>query len=190
MNIFQFDALIHPDFLLRERMYQNMHPTQVELHNRWGKRFQEIADDPTTALLYYSSYNKLEFDGQTIPKNKILFPLEKKRIELLNELLGDRFINFNSGDFPYKPLLMRIFEQRGFLFTPAETTLRVYGEIYEACVNLNENSWGAELKKALGIPESNYHPDPELSLIHPQVLTIESWQASKEGGGIPIEKGL
>lgn len=135
MNISHFDALIHPDYVMRERLYYSRHPIQEELNKKWDLRFEEIAQDTSTALIYYSEYSKYDFREGAIPKNRKLFPVEQLRITKLKEALGDRFVHYLNGDFPYKPVLTKSFQDQGLLYIPSETTLKVYGEIYEACVS-------------------------------------------------------
>ena len=179
-NILQFDTLIHPDFLQRERLYKDRHPIQEQLHKRWEERFGEIANDPTKALIYFSTYHPYEFAGRTIPKNRPLLEEELARIALLSDLLNHRFVRYNSNDFPVAQDLHELFEKQGLTYNPAETKLHAYGEIYEACVT-GQGSWGKRLKSELQIPDEMYIPDEKLSLTLEQVRSIEAWHRSPEG---------
>lgn len=181
MQIKQFDILVHPDFYQMDSPDSPLHKRQVELHETWDRRVENLQREQGTAMLYFSNLERGELEqGLHEGANALENPAKQhdiSRIQRYQEQLGNRFMLFSKLDLPNRDELQRVFSERGIQFQPDTTRIYPYGEAFEACVP----AWGWHIKEELGVPDTQYDLYTEsMSLTFADSHEINQWRREQE----------
>lgn len=175
MQINQIDVLIHPDYYQMGVSYLPLHERQLELRTIWNKRIESIVENKESILLHFSYLSRKRlFSGladTTIIENKIELN-EVERVKNCLKTLGKRFIPFGFLAIPDEDDFKELFKVHNLTYNPNETKVKVYGEIFEVCVQ----AWGYQTRLALGIPKSNIEYSAEYSLTNKDCREIDNWR--------------
>lgn len=162
--ITHFEALVHPDYNLMWSETPVLTPEHVLRRHAWDQRVEEIAQNPQAVLLYFSCFLQSQELKYYLIKDRSssVYLEESDRIRKYKEKLQERFFSFAGNQYPSAATLERLLQSRGFFHAQVGTTLTVYGEYYDSCVN----QWGTRLKTVLGLAGENYAILPRLSLAY------------------------
>jgi hypothetical protein len=157
IEITQIDALIHPDYLLMGRIQGiTLHPRQQELREAWDQRVLDIANNPNSAMLYFSCLNNPSYPRELLPDDSNideLIEFDRMRMNRYADILGRRFIGLERTNLPDQKNVTEGLAKRGLNCKGSHVDLYSYGELYEACVM----AWNKGVKLALGIPDERCH---------------------------------
>jgi len=162
-TINQIDALVHPDYSLKGSDRPILTMDQIRRRHKWMERAQVLARNPKAILIYSSVFLYAKEGDSTLhsaPGRGQTHKEDEKRIGEMQKLLGDRFFLLPGIPLPDGEKLIGEFNSRRFTYHPNHTTLDVYGEWYNVCVN----SWYVHLQQALSIPYQQIRRLPDLSL--------------------------
>lgn len=143
------DIAVHPFFVGRFQPELYRTPFYRDLINRWNGRFQELAQDSGSILVYFSILDSIKIANPRQIQNEAL---ELARIRALQARLGNRMIAFEDGRFSACDLLLSRLAERHVLWIPREVTISAYGEYTDGCVKL----WGDRVKTLLGAGGRNF----------------------------------
>lgn len=177
MLIKRIDILVHPDYYQMGVSYLPLHERQLELRTIWNKRLETIIENKESILIHFSYLSRKRLfsglaDTSTI-ENKIELN-EVERVKNCLNTLGKRFIPFGFLEIPGEDEFKEIFKAHDITYNPSETKIKVYGEIFEVCVE----AWGYQTGLALSIPKSNIEYCSEYSLTYSDCGEIDNWRFS------------
>ena len=175
MNIRSIDVIVHPNFYQMTVPYLPLHKRQLELVSIWDRRFNELADQEDTILIYLSflsdeklsnGLNDVKMLDNKVEQDEIL------TIRKLQAVLSKRLIVYGWTLVISEESIVGALKSRGFSYVSEDVNISVYGEVLEVCVA----SWASYLACILRIPEYNIHIDPIESLSNQECTMIDKWR--------------
>lgn len=178
MLIKQIDILVHPDYFQMMVPHFTLHERQLDLREKWERRFDYLKERKDALLLYFSDMNRNKINQGLVDLSIISNKIEREEIERIERCkarLGNRFILFGWFEIPDNEDLTEIFVSRGFTYIPQETKVRGYGEVFEACMK----AWTYNTALSLDIAASNIEYRLEDSLTNSDCVEINKWRLTQ-----------